>query len=147
MCAAPDDEAMGAGAAGTSRARTLALLRARGVPAVQAVRIWAGVPGEDVGDALSLLGGVALPVSIQEDGEDHTGMYGSDGDSDEEQDEEDGGDNVSRMVAQVQRRMLASPGVHLCVRHEPGNGRLGLLLRRCPPLLVKVHVGAQGENA
>ena len=130
--------------ASTSMYTSLAWLRSLRVPCADALHIAPGTPlfGSD-GVELTLrvfyrehehLGGHALLVAY-DDG------AALDNDADEERSciTICGGGDDLHLQHRVLELMSAAPERAVCVRHSAANGRIGLMLRRMPPLIVTVR--------
>jgi hypothetical protein len=145
----------------SSRASCLAWLRLCGVRAPLAVRITHGAS-----DAAAIASIEALVAQLSMDDRRHGGLRAQpdrmlagsgcshqDGLHSREDDDSallDGPGAIrlacphwlSSALAATRRIMNSGGGDDVCLRHEPGNGRIGLMLRRCPPLTAAVRFSA-----
>lgn len=143
--------------AGCSLAAALTRLRHHGVPAPAAVRIPANSTDAQAAEAIASLVATLNPherceaLLVQSD---HIGCWDdgsadADGENDDESfgtDAFDDGHGCVQLASadwlQQALRCVAAcdRSAAVCVQHDPANGRIGLLLRRCPPLWARVEL-------
>ena len=141
---------------------TLQLLRSRGVAAPLSCRIARGISHAAAVSAINGLAkeilrsrgnGTGLRVEPDRTDEAKFAFYDagtacseSDSDSEEEGELTVWIGSSGWLERCVSLALRSSESGDVCVRHDPANGRIGMLLRRCPSIEVLLEQGASGMN-